>query len=323
MLLAPALSAQGSFPELRAHTNVGTFAGDGQSTVLQSAKAGTVIKDRLELSASISRTLNAISQIQITTGGNVVAVTMIDVGVATSSSPQGRAAVGTTQSTDPKHVVQGPHSFLLRIPATQGACGKVFVRYSGLADGNGRGIASIDVGNDGKVEFHQRAGKEVNREFASTAGAHGVEILITSDGAASVEGVGKSSYRTSLVLRYMPLPGCTFRSYGGTCGAVLTARTIPTPGGPILFLELKNAPKSSPVGLVFGTRAVREKLPGTDCLLLANIVAWEPFHTNEQGEIRQVFGGPATAFFFYAQDLILDRSTSRILASNGLRGDCR
>ena len=323
-LLTASLCKAQAAPTLSAHTNVGTFLVRDGAAVVDWRKAGTVVKDRLELSASVSATNNAVAQAQITVSQKTVVVSLVETAVANGSTAASRIAAGTTATSDPKKPAQGPHSFLLRIPAAKGSRGRVFVRYQGTLTGTGSAIASVDVGNDGRIEFLQQVGKQVDKAFPAVAGDRGFEVVLSSNASATAKGVQSSSYRASLVVRFMPQPGCTFTPYGASCnGPVLTGRAIPTPGSPVLFLELRNAPKSSPAGLVFGTRRTATPIVGSSCLLRTNIGAFVPWQTNQKGEARQVFNGLPDPFTFFVQELVLDMSALELSATNGLYADCR
>jgi hypothetical protein len=100
--------------------------------------------------------------------------------------------------------------------------------------------------------------------------------------------------------------------------------TKSTPGGPIVFLDLSNAAKSSPVGLLLGIRKTNLRIPGTNCLVLNHPILFFAFHTNQQGTARMVLGGgPIEPFHFLAQALVLDRRTLQFTSTNGLEAVCR
>ncbi|MFQ5506907.1 MAG: hypothetical protein ACE5F1_19215, partial [Planctomycetota bacterium] len=184
---------------------------------------------------------------------------------------------------------------------------------------------TVDIANDNRIEFQQKAGAQVEKDFPATAGAGGFVVRIESDaGATAVGNNATAGYEAGLSVIFIPSPGCSFTPYGTSCGPVLAGRTVSTPGGPIVILELSKAPPGSLVGAIIGTKARNTRIPGTNCFLLAELVLWFGFSTNQSGNATQVLGaGPPEPFRFYAQNLILDRATLAISSSNGLLGDCK
>ena len=311
-------------PTLKTHSNVGIFISDQNGALLQTTKAGTPIKDPLNQQVNTRTGVTASSQISLRVTNGFSVVTVSDRGAVDSKNPKARAAFGTTASLQTGGLRQGPTSVLLTIPLLQGSRGTLRVRYSGKLLGTASARARVDIGNDASYEFSQIAGKEVQKDFPVQAGPKGILVRIETNASGHVNGVGAASYEAGLVVIFIPKPGCTFTSYGKSCGPVLKGETISTPGGPIVFLNLSKAAKSSPVGLLLGIQKANLRIPGTACLVLTQPVVFFPFHTNQQGTAKMVVGGgPNEPFRFLAQVLVLDRRTLQFTSSNGLEAVCR
>ncbi len=320
-LVAP-LAAQ--TPLLETLGPAGIYAKDPSMVVHQSVAKGTKIDPSLNLQGNTLTGVRASTQVQMRTTDGFVVVTIADRGAATSQNTKAVTEAGTTPTPKGSPPVRGANQFLLTLPLQQGAHGRVRVRYSGLLKGGATARAVVDIGNDGRIEFQANAGNQIVRDYRVLVGAGGLKIRIASDSGAKLTGAGLASYEVGLVVIWIPEPACTFKSYGANCGPTLAGSSIPTPGGPIVKLSLSNAPKASPVGVLIGARPRNVRIPGSTCYLLVDYVIFLPFFTTSNGTSLQVLGSPpSTPVSFYAQDLILDRVTLKLVASQGLFGDCR
>ncbi|GEM_PF-3183683 len=322
-LISPSLLAQ-TGPTLKTNSNVGIFVADQNETLVRAKKAGFNIEQPLNLQVNTRTGVTASSQISLRDTNGFLVVTVAARGAVDSQNPKARASFGSTTSLIAQGLHQGPTSVLLNIPLPKGSQGLLRVRYSGTLVGGARAMARVDIGNDRSFEFSQAAGKQVQKDFPVKAGARGIQVLMETNESGQVQGKGKASYETGLVVIFIPRPGCNFISYGKSCGAVLSGETKPTPGGPIVFLNLSKAPKSSPLGLILGIQKRSLKIPGSSCMVLTKPVIFLPFFTNQQGSAKMVLGGgPVKPFTFLAQALVLDRGTFQFSTSNGLEAICR
>jgi hypothetical protein len=326
LLLCGTTSAQTTTSAvLQTMTPAGVHVLDENGSQLHSVKAGTKIAPDLSLQASTPGGVSASSRAQVFGSGGLVIMTVTDRGSASVSTAKGKARFGNTASTDPKSVTPGPYAMRLDIPLPRGAAGKLRVRYSGKMSGNVQGVVTVDIGANGQIDFREKAAATVvEKNFTVRAGVSGLSVIIRTDSQGSIQGKGSASYDTNLVITYFPQSGCTFTPYGKTCGPLLAGSSIPTPGGPIVMLNLKNAPKSGPVWLALGFKTANISIPGITCPLIVDPLAVTVWNANQKGELKMVLGaGPTTPFEFRAQVFAQDRGTSKVSGSNGLRGACR
>ncbi len=321
-VLSSAALSQGAV--LRTHSNVGIFTGDAKSLLLRSTKANTVVKDPLNQQVNTVTGVSASSQISLRSTNGFHVVTVADRGAADVQNPAGAATFGTTSSSDPKNIKQGPTSVLLSVSAPVGAKSKIRIRYSGKLAGKAFAKGFVDIGNDNKVEFQQSAGSLVEKEFIAVAGPSGLQIRIGTDAGASFRGKQLASYESGLIVIVMPQPSCTYTSYGTSCGAKLSGSSISTPGGALIIHDVSAAPPASPGGVFLGAKKTALKIPGTACSLYTQPILFMPFFVSGTGKAHIVLGaGPVEPFTFYSQVIVLGRTSFKLSASNGLEAVCK
>ena len=188
---------------------------------------------------------------------------------------------------------------------------------------------SVDIGNDGTVEFSTAAG--ASREFGYTIGASGsVTVRVTNE--CVVTGTGNpqdfASAWTEIAIAYRPdiNSTCTITTYGNGCAGVTAAGTSSVLGTNRVFSFLvTGAPVNSTVIAATGVQRLNLQLPGT-CSLLTNAVVVRLIPSDGVGNATDSFTAAASATGrTYHQFFPLDFVGNNLVltASNGVEVDCR
>ena len=116
-------------PTLTAATDVGVFARDQQGAAHAFIPVGTVIAARTAASAFLGR--HAWSHAEATPrGSGMFSLTTTGTVIPNFGNASGRDA-GTTASSDPQNLAQGPHAWVLHVPTTLAAPKNLVVQFWG------------------------------------------------------------------------------------------------------------------------------------------------------------------------------------------------
>ena len=235
---------------------------------------------------------------------------------------------GTTVSTSANRVVQAPHALLFEIRGPRGTRGQLEMWASGVARAGTKVTMSIDVHNNGRLDFTSNitaAGSFERHEMSGTIPASGVLRIRILTSATLALSRGNTLYKTGLSIRFTPGVGCDVTPYGASCGPRLSGSTKSAVRGGArqLVLELTRAARSSAGLLVLGSQRLNARIPGTSCFLLANALVVLPFVTDAAGSAEHKFKFPSSQqFTLFTQDAVISRSL-QVTTSNGVAVVCR
>ena len=145
---------------------------------------------------------------------------------------------------------------------------------------------------------------------------------ITIDGLAT-SGTG---YSMSLSLTPGgPASGCQVTRFGRPCTrTMLAGRAATVSGNYELGLAMSNGLPSAPLAWVVGLQTASIPLPGSQCILLTTPLLVVGATADARGGARLQLTFPtSTKGTAYLQAIPFDPAKNVILASNGLRIDCR
>jgi hypothetical protein len=167
---------------------------------------------------------------------------------------------------------RGPHGVTISFAAAANSTGTVILVWRAFASTGASATVDVDVDGDHVVDFHGVAGTPAQQQFPVTAGANGVVVAITTQGAADVTGIGHAGYDASLGVYFhatVPPPVVTFTAFGPSCTGTLSGQTATTPRGPAIQLDVAGGPANGFGVLVAGAvLATPINLPNSQCQLL-------------------------------------------------------
>ena len=345
--------AQG--PTITTTTDYGVLAEDGTNTDFDAEANGTTIMRSLSVRAGVgsgsfggggvsafaTTSVFAIGNAPFPGGGggggsfSGAGVSVREWGRAVSDDMNGAASAGTSDSaptsTSP---AQGAHSVSAAFNVAAGTTGTVRIAWIGRASSGGAVSVDIDVDGDGTPDFSGTAtGMPNTASIPVTAGANGVVIDITTNGAAAVSGQGHEWYNADLSVTFREDMGgggmCTFTPFGSSCGADLDATENPSPfsGGTSVTANISNTTANSFGILIVGDALMTPVPLGVGmCDLLVGPMVIIPFRTDGNGDANVRFGFRRMgALDVDLQALVfgLDPMTGlTVSASNGLNVMC-
>ncbi len=233
---------------------------------------------------------------------------------------------GTSSSAQQNGAMHGPHALLLTFRNAPGTAGRIVFNFR--ASTTGAVAGSIDIGDDGNVEFAATAG--ASREFPFTFGPSGqVVVRVTNDCRATGTGNPNDfvSAWTEIWTGFRPdlTAQCTITAYGTACGGVTAnGAEVVIGSSRVLTFLVNGAFANSVVLAASGDRQLGVQLPG-GCSLLCNATGVRLLQSDSLGNATDSYAIPATAvgtswFQFLPLDLLSGNLV--LTASNGLRVDC-
>ena len=202
--------------------------------------------------------------------------------------------------------------------------------YSGwLKYSAAKGITSVDVGNDSKVDWTGDLSKSTSDTAQFNVSFQNGPVVIKVTTQASSPTTQNSSQAQamyqSVALKLKKTGSCTLTNYGTSCGGASLLAGILTLGSQnIVATKLTGGVKGGFLARVIGGKRVSALLPG-GCSLLAEPVLVDLYQADANGEFREVFPMPAdTNFTVTFQYVPIDLNTSGIkaLATNAFQLTC-
>ncbi|GAB4137263.1 MAG: hypothetical protein Fur0037_02260 [Planctomycetota bacterium] len=256
-----------------------------------------------------------------------VGMEITESGAAAGFVSTDTASCGTSASnqSDPSPV-RGAHGIAIAFAAAQNAQGTVTLVWRGQASQGASATVDVDVDGDQVIDFHGVAnGTPVHQQFPVTAGANGVVVTVSSQGAADVTGQGHESYGASLAVFFHPTvqqPSVTFTQFGPSCGGTLAGQMRATPRGPVLQLDVTGGAPNALALLVLGDALTTPiALPSSTCQVLVGPHFGGVSHLDANGDGTRVLDirmRPPVDIDFQMVTLDLAGSTLALASTNGL-----
>ncbi len=321
------VSAQGVQVSVAAGSAVGVVAQVGGQTVLDSVPAGTAIgryPQNLDLSARI-QTPEYASSVTLSypqPAGSSVAILHRSYARGATTTQ-----AGTSSSASPMGANQGACSFLVTVVGAAGTTGDLVLSWHASADAGCRMAGTLDVGDDGSVEWTGGVGY-VGHRARVTLGNQPLVARVSLDGVAV--GTGNSADFVDVFadcfVRFEvdQTSSCNFSIYGQSCGPVLTGAAQTANGRHVLTMSLAGGFPNAQVLAIAGDQQLALPL-GLQCFLLTNLEYAQVLSTNGAGAAQDIHSIPATATgTLYFQMLPLDVQQGQLLlrATNGVQLDC-
>lgn len=259
-------------------TDFGALANANTANDFDSINANTAINRALSVSARAGNTgrthgatANCASSAALIGSGAMINESGLAVGVAATDSASCGTSNSNSTSTTP---VRGSHGLRITFAAAANSTGTVSLDWRGNASTGASATVDVDVNGDNVIDFHGVAGTNAQPSFPVTAGANGVVIAVTTQGACDVTGIGHASYSTSLGVHFTGTvvpPTVTFTPFGASCTGTLSGQVVAVPRGQAVQLNVASAPANA-LGLVmFGAvLTTPQNLPGSTCQLLVD-----------------------------------------------------
>ncbi len=334
-----ALCAQGGAATA---TDFATFASNGSTTAFDAHASGTPVGRGLTARSEVAsqpRTApeafatSLVAPLALRAGS--VGVRISEVGAArgaastsTSSAGTSSDAPGTTRPT------QGPHAIAMLVPVAAGSTGTVRIVWDGQASAGASLSGSVDLDGDGRPDWRGVAGTPDQQQFAVTAGARGVRVVIATNASASVTGVARALYQGSLAVSFTPDAGggggvtCTWSSTSRACSGPRAGSAAAAGRLLALTLDVSGAAQQGFGVLIAGAPAAApQPLPGSACSLVMDLggtQAMLPFLTDANGDASLTFRVPAQPMNIDFQAVTVGLGRGGALGStNGLNLVCR
>lgn len=250
-----------------------------------------------------------------------------EAGAAAGIAATDAASSGTSGSnqTDPAPV-RGAHGVAVTFAAAANATGNVTLVWRGNATAGASATVDVDVDGDNVVDFHGIAdGTPVQQQFPVTAGANGVVIAVTTQGAADIAGIGRENYGANLGVFFRPSvtqPTVSFTAFGPSCDGTLSGQMITTPRGNAVQLDIAGATANAFGFLMFGAQLTAPvALPGSQCQLLVEnrFGGFSVLDANGDGHrVLGVPGRPPVDINFQVLTLDFSGPTLALGSTNGL-----
>lgn len=234
---------------------------------------------------------------------------------------------GSSASTSPTGTTFGSHAVLATFGAAPGTVGRILVSFRRSAANGGTAGASVDVGNDGSIEFASTTAAETS--YPCTIGPTGqVVVRVGNECRSAGNGSATSVYTwTELHVAFRPdlTATCTFTNYGTGCGGAQAAGTGLVVGSARTITVLATGCfPNSPVILATGSQQLGLALP-TGCTLLCNAEGVAITAADASGNTASTWTVPATLVGTTFVQFLPIADVNGLLAlraSNGIRIDC-
>lgn len=298
LFAAPAL-AQG--PTAATGSDWAVLATDGASTGFDAQPSGTSLGRGLGVRAAAGGFRAGARASSFATpwrtflgfGRNAAAGVLIsEHGTARNDQPTGTISAGT--SADPPGTAsptQAPHDIDVTYALAQGTAATVHIAWSAHVSPGASASAAVDVDGDGVADWTSTPGTNERLTLPVTAGANGVTLAITTDGSASVAGMGAESYASSLAVTLSTQGGgspltYTWSNSGPACqGTLRGSETVFGPGVRLDFTITGGVPDGIGLLLIGTPAATPSPLPVGSCdLLLDNLALGAFFLTDNNGD---------------------------------------
>ncbi len=305
LTIPAAVAAQTEEVEVQALGNVSVLARNGAQSSFQTIAPGTKVK--ADFSATHSLSLRAIANLSGTgnwasvgSSGTVWKSDIIGsrfVPVLTASFLQsgtvgGSGTADLSSSSTASKAQPGPQSFLVTFRAPSNVNGKVRVSWEGRLQGTGsKATASVDVGNDNKIDFAGDAAKSTREErFFPVSFAKGpIVVKVTFTGKGVTSGRSVQAFWQRLKVNMIKTGTCGVSSFGKACGGATLEGGMFTLGGySILSLKMKGASPNAFFVRVIGSKRVQIPLPG-GCTLYSNPDIVDLLRADSSGEYVDAF----------------------------------
>jgi len=334
--LSASLLAQG--PSLTTQTDYGALASLNGTDDFASIDSGTTNSRALGVRASVRTGFmgpfaSAASSARLGFSWFGASANISESGAIFNDDPNGSASVGTSDSNQSStSPTRGSHTVRVTFPAAMGANGEVTLNWFGHASMNASASVDVDVDGDGMPDFSATAnGMRAQQRLTVTAGANGVEVDVTTTGAADVTGSGREQYFGSLDVSFRQTPtprNCVITSFGNGCGPTLAGAVQSGFFGDIVAFTVSGGQADAFAFLAMGTQSgTPNPIPGTGgCQLLVDVVNAAGFRLDANGDGRYGVRLPRTgAFNLDFQVLTLSFGASGIVieATNGLNVTCQ
>ncbi|MBM4062973.1 MAG: hypothetical protein FJ265_18040 [Planctomycetes bacterium] len=285
-LLAQGPGGPGNPPPVNARTvtNYAVFATDGTNASFRGLPANAPVGPGINLNAFVGGGPNVPPAAVARTSVMPVAtmqgagLRIVETARIHGTDPNANYACGTSRDApNTTAPVQGSHTVGVHYAVPANATGTVSINWMGQASGGATSTGAVDVDGDGVADWTGTAGTNNQTTLPVTAGQNGVLLAITTNGGATVTGVGDAGYNTTLVVTFRPTGGgpgtvtVTWTSYGPQCLGSLTGTDSQQNGVLTLNLALAGAPANGFGILVGGVPATTPvPLPFGTCQLLVD-----------------------------------------------------
>ena len=236
---------------------------------------------------------------------------------------------GSSNSTSKANVVQGPHTYIIKVKGTKGTPGAVYVNWHSKAELGAKISGTVDIGNDNSVEYVGKANVADRKSFPMVLGSKPLEIKVTIDG--SVQGTGKYedwvNYFVDCFIGFTEdkTTKCTLTPYGKGCGPVLQGGSQLIGNDHVVQLKCTSGFPNGWAIHTIGTQAINLQLPG-NCSLLSNAVVLTLLKSDNTGMTSESFKIRSTnVLTSYHQFLPIDVFNNQLIlkASNGIKLECK
>ncbi|MHC4811561.1 MAG: hypothetical protein ACYTFN_00595 [Planctomycetota bacterium] len=243
---------------------------------------------------------------------------------------QGDGAGFITSDTVASTATAKPVSYLVTFNADKSVHGVVNLTYTGwIKYSAAKGITSVDVGNDSKVDWTGDLSKSTSdtAQFKVSFANGPVVIKVTTEASSPTtqnSSQAQAMYQ-SVTLQLKKTGSCTLTNYGTSCGGASLLAGVMTLGSQsIVATKLTGGVKGGFLARVIGGKRFTAPLPG-GCTLLAEPLFVDLYQADANGEFREVFPMPAETNFtvtFQYIPIDLDAKGIKALATNAFELTC-
>lgn len=234
---------------------------------------------------------------------------------------------GSSASASQSGATLGSHAVLATFQAAPGTVGRILVSFRRSAANGGTAAASVDVGNDGSVEFASTTAAETS--YPCTIGPSGLVVVrVGNDCRSAGNGSSTSVYTwTELHVAFRPdlTATCTFTNYGTGCGGAQAAGNELVVGATRTITVLATGCfPSSPALLATGSQQLGLSLPA-GCTLLCNAEGVAIVVADAAGNATSTWSVPTTLVGTTFVQFLPIADVNGLLAlraTNGIRIDC-
>ena len=232
---------------------------------------------------------------------------------------------GTSNSANAAGATAGSHAVLATISAPPGTIGEFSISHLVNPGNNGIATASVDIDNDGSIEW---SGGSTTIPY--TFGASG-QVTVRIDNRSWSPGVGTATYNSTFSdVSFWFFPDqtatCTITNYGQGCSGVQASATEIVAGTTRNLIALATGCfPSNPVIVASGSQQLGLPLLG-GCSLLCTAETLEIITADAAGNATKSWSIPTTATgVTYLQMLPIDLQNGSLVltASNGVRIGCQ